>query len=438
MSHQSQTQINSMVEQTILPHLNGRQSLLVAFSGGIDSTVLMQALVNLKQQLPHLQLRAIYIHHGLSANADNWAAHCQQQCQIWQVPLIIEKVKLDRQAGNIEEQARNARYQAIYHHLHHNETLCTAQHLDDQCETFFLALKRGSGPTGLSAMPIENGNHLRPLLTITRAQIEAYAKHHQLNWIEDESNQDDHYDRNFLRLKVLPHLNQRWPHFSQMVARSAELCQQQEALINELLLADFKQATTEQGQLCLTPLFGYSEYKRNAILRMWFRSQQINMPSQQQLALIWQTVALAKEDANPQFILHNKQIRRYQNQLYLLPLYQNIESQMLNWDLTLPLTLPDNVGQLQVNYQPPLPCRLPHADEQVTVRFHAQGQLQIVNRKGSRAIKKLWQEHHIPPWMRTRIPMVYYNEQLICAVGAFVTEQGKGAQIGFKLINNGL
>ena len=433
MSHQNQAKTKSIIEQTILQHLNGRQSLLVAFSGGVDSTVLLQALVNLRQKLQNLKLRAIYIHHGLSKNADSWAEHCQQQCNVWQIPLIIEKVKLDRAAGNIEEQAREARYQAIYRHLKRDELLCTAQHLDDQCETFFLALKRGSGPTGLSAMPLGNGQHLRPLLTISRQEIEQYANQQQLTWIEDESNQDDHYDRNFLRLKVLPILNQRWPHFSQMVARSAELCQQQEALIHELLSAEFKQIIGNAKQLNIQPLRDYSEYKRNAILRMWFREQHIGMPSQKQLSLIWQTVIQAKEDANPQFILHNRQIRRYQNQLYLLPLYQDIEQQILPWDLNTSLTLPDNLGHLQPNYQTDLTCRLPHKDETVSVRFHAQGQFQIVQRKGSRSIKKLWQEHHIPPWQRTRIPLIYYNEQLITAVGVFVTEQGKGSQVGFNL-----
>lgn len=434
MKNQSQMMIDQSIEQAILNHIKNRQSLLVAYSGGVDSTVLLHALTQLKQQQrPDLQLSAIYIHHGLSQNADSWARHCQQQCQIWQVPLIIEKVQLDPMAGNIEQQARNARYQAIYRHLKRDQMLCTAQHLDDQCETFLLALKRGSGPAGLSAMPVESNRHLRPLLTISRQQIEAYANSHQLTWIEDESNQDDHYDRNFLRLKVLPLINQRWPQFSQMVARSASLCQQQEALINELLDNDFHQLLTTQGQLRLSPLINYSEYKRNAILRMWFRQQGIMMPSQKQLALIWQTVVEAKEDANPKFVLHNKQIRRYQNQLYLLPLYDDTEHLVINWDLTSPLVLPDNIGQLQSHYQHDLNCRLPQADEAVTVRFYAQGKLHIVNRQGSRAIKKIWQEHQIPPWMRTRTPLIYYNEQLICAVGVFVTEQGKGSQINFSV-----
>lgn len=435
MNNHHQLTIDETIKQAILFTLKNHRSILIAYSGGVDSSVLLHTLVEIKQQqLPDLQLRAIYIHHGLSQNADYWAEHCQHQCQMWQVPLIIEKVRLDHQAGNIEEQARNARYQAIYHHLKNDETLCTAQHLDDQCETFFLALKRGSGPTGLAAMPQENGQHIRPLLTISRTQIEEYANYHQLNWIEDESNQDDHYDRNFLRLNVLPTLNARWPHFSQMVARSAALCQQQQALIEELLETDFNQIIGIDGQLPIAPLTNYSEYKRNAILRMWFKYQQINMPTRQQIELIWQTVALAKEDANPKFLLHNRQIRRYQNQLYLLPIYREIEHDILNWDLISPLILPDNLGQLQANYQTNLKCRLPNCDEQVTVRFHAQGQFNIVKRQGSRSIKKLWQEHHIAPWMRTRIPLIYYNEKLICAVGVFITQQGQGSGISFTLV----
>ncbi|OCG21093.1 tRNA lysidine(34) synthetase TilS [Gilliamella sp. wkB108] len=435
MKNQLTSTLDNTIEHALLQSLKHRRKLLIAFSGGVDSSVLLQGLVELKQHiLSDLQLRAIYIHHGLSQNADHWAEHCQCQCQKWQVPLIIEKVKLNINAGNIEEQARNARYQTIFKHLSDDETLCTAQHLDDQCETFFLALKRGSGPTGLASMPQESKRHLRPLLTVTRQQIENYANKHQLTWIEDESNRDDHYDRNFLRLHILPIINRRWPHFSQMVARSAELCQQQQELIEELLMTDFNQIIGESGQLSIEPLICYSEYKRNAILRMWFKSQQINMPTRQQIALIWQTVALAKEDANPKFLLHNRQIRRYQNQLYLLPIYQEIEHDILNWDLISPLILPDNLGQLQANYQTNLKCRLPNCDEQVTVRFHAQGQFDIVNRQGSRSIKKLWQEHHVAPWMRTRIPLIYYNEQLISAVGVFITKSGQGTEINFTMI----
>ncbi|MDF7666517.1 tRNA lysidine(34) synthetase TilS [Orbaceae bacterium ESL0727] len=442
--------------QTVSAAIQNRTALLVAYSGGIDSTVLLHTLTELKQQcmIANLRVRAIYIHHGLSPNADEWAKHCQAQCQRWQIPFIIEKVQIDKSTGNIEEQARNARYAAIARHLNDDETLCTAQHLDDQCETFLLALKRGSGPAGLAAMAQErisdhSSSHphelLRPLLTISRQQIEDYATRHHLTWIEDESNQDDHYDRNFLRLTVIPKLTARWPHFSQMVARSSELCRQQEQLLEELLWPELQQIITTPKQLPIALLRACSDYKRNALLRLWLKINQTAMPSLKQLALIWQTVALAQDDANPAFILADKQIRRYQDQLYLLPHFHDLKPVILSWDLLSPLVLPDQLGRLlistvsdkveqqgeQINCLSPLGCRRPKKDEQVTVRFHAQGRFHIVGRSGSRTIKKLWQEHAVPPWMRSRIPLIFYNEQLIAAVNCFVTTEGEGNEIYF-------
>lgn len=425
------------LHNTVLTKIGEHREVLVAYSGGIDSSVLLHALVCIQQQhLADLKIRAIYIHHGISQHADHWAKHCQQQCDDWQIPCIIEHVTLALDAGNIEQQARDARYQAIAKHLQANTALCTAQHLDDQCETFFLALKRGSGPTGLSAMPevmlLNNHYRLRPLLTISRQQIEHYANAYHLRWVEDESNQDDYYDRNFLRLNVLPTINQRWPHFNQMVARSADLCHEQQDLLDELLQPTFIVLVDQQKSLLLEPLYIISAAKRNALLRMWFKVHNAIMPSRKQLASIWQTVIMAKDDSNPQFILHDHQIRRYQNRLYLLPKYYDLLSIVLNWNLEQPLLLPDGLGLLTVT-ESNMDCRLPIADEQVSVRFYAKGSYHIVGRKGSRQIKKLWQEFGIAPWMRSRIPLVFYNEQLITAVGVFVTEQGQGEEIKFQL-----
>lgn len=431
--------ITELLHKTVLSKIAQHRKLLIAYSGGIDSTVLLHTLVMLREHvLPDLTLQAIYIHHGISQNADSWAEHCLQQCANWQVPCVVERVTLALEQGNIEAQAREARYNAMSQHLNVNAVLCTAQHLDDQSETFFLALKRGSGPAGLSAMPeisqLNDIKLLRPLLTITRQQIEQYAADYQLSWIEDESNQDDHYDRNFLRLKVLPELNQRWPHFNQMVVRSAELCQEQQQLLDELLSETFKQLIDEQQRLLIQPLMSCSAVKRNALLRMWFKLQQVNMPSRKQLELIWQTVILAREDSNPQFVLGDQQIRRYQGQLYLLPQYQDLQSVKIAWDLQNPLRLPDNLGTLSiVTTTQASGCRLPLANEVVTVHFQTQGVFNIVGRKGSRPLKKLWQELAIPPWMRNRIPLVFYNETLITAVGIFVTQQGQGSQVNYLL-----
>lgn len=415
----------------------GYSKLLVGYSGGVDSSVLLHALVQLRaHSRPDLMIRAIHIHHGLSPHADEWAAHCQQQCQLWRVPFMMHQVELTAR-GNIEAQARDARYQAIKATLQADEVLCTAQHLDDQSETFLLALKRGSGPAGLAAMakctPFAHSQLLRPLLSISRTQIEAYAVNAQLQWVEDESNLDVHYDRNFLRLQILPRLNQRWPHFNQMVQRSSELCGEQQQLLEMLLSDELTHLINPQGGMTIAPLSLFPAIKRNALLRLWFKQQQLLMPSRTQLELIWQTVALAQTDAAPCFKLGPKQLRRYRGALYVLPLTADLQSFCRTWSFS-PLHLPDNIGYLTAEFNgEQANCRLPALDEQVSVRFTAQGHQSIVGRSGSRAIKKLWQELAIPPWQRHRIPLIFYNEQLICAVGVFVTEAGQGDAIAFKL-----
>lgn len=422
---------SSKIITALRPYLYPNRSILIAFSGGIDSTVLLHALVQLRSNYA-LNLSAIYIHHGISEYADLWASHCQKVCRQWQIPLHIAKVKINLN-GNIEAQARTARYGAITQQLQPNQVLMTAQHLNDQSETFLLALKRGSGPTGLSAMPaispFAHSYLIRPLLTISRTTIENYAATHHLEWIEDESNQDTHYDRNFLRLKVLPVLNQRWPQFNQMIARSAELCAEEGQLIAELIQDQLQHCLTLEKQLYLEPLLSMSDIKRNAILRAWFKLHQVDMPSRQQLKLLWQTVALAREDANPIFKLQQIVIRRYQQVLYLLPHQSSLIDVILPWDMSSPLILPDHLGQLMVTTSIPATLRSPEEGERITIRFQARGRFSIVNRAGSRTIKKLWQELGIPPWMRHRIPLIYYNETLISAVGIFTTLQGQGSSL---------
>lgn len=168
-----------MTTLTLNTSLLNSQSILVAFSGGLDSTVLLHQLVQWRAQHPEVALRAIHIHHGLSPHADSWVQHCESVCMQWQVPLVVERVHLEDDGLGIEAQARRARYQAFAQTLLPGEVLMTAQHLDDQCETFLLALKRGSGPAGLSAMgecsPFAGTQLIRPLLAQTREALEAWG-----------------------------------------------------------------------------------------------------------------------------------------------------------------------------------------------------------------------------------------------------------------------
>jgi len=414
----------------LLAQLGEKRQLCVAFSGGLDSTVLLHALLQLRaSRLPDLQLRAIHVNHGLSAFAHSWTAHCQALCQHWQVSFLPLTVSVDASQGGIEAAARSARYQALAAQLLAGETLLTAQHLNDQCETFMLALKRGSGPAGLSAMAastqLAGHSWLRPLLSLSRPQLEAYALQHQLQWIDDDSNQDARFDRNFLRLEVLPLLYQRWPHFAAATARSAELCAEQEALLDELLQESLAALTDQQNSLSIDGLQGLSAPRRSALLRRWLANCGAQMPSRQQLQRLWDEVALSRDDAEPRLQLGAFSVRRFRQRLYWLPPMQALGERVIAWSGVEPLSLPDGLGSLRfvTSSAEGLQLRQPRADETVTVRFHASGDVHKVGRDRRRPIKKLWQELNIPPWQRDRIPLIFYNQQLIAAAGLFITRE---------------
>lgn len=414
------------------------RQFLVAFSGGLDSTVLLHQLMLLRAQQPDLVLRAIHIHHGLSPHADDWAEHCQQLCARWRIPLQVVRVTLVDNGEGIEAQARKARYQAFAGALLPGEVLVTAQHLDDQCETLLLALKRGSGPAGLAAMPASlpfAGTQLvRPLLGQTREALQAWAWAHDLQWIEDESNADASFDRNFLRLQVLPLLLARWPHFAQAAARSAELCGEQEQLLDELLAGELAAATTSDGALRIEALHGLSEVRRAALLRRWLAQQGALMPSRAMLQRLWQEVALAREDAAPCLRLGEYEVRRYQACLWWSKTRASQRDTQLAWPLPGALTLPDGLGTLSL--VPGGDLRAPRADEAVTVRFQAPGLLHIIGRSGGRKLKKIWQELSVAPWRRDTTPLLFYGETLIAAAGVFVTQEGgkRDGEQGVRLV----
>ena len=407
------------------------QGFLIALSGGLDSTVLLSLFAKLCQKQPHLQpsVRAIHIHHGLSPNADSWAKHCQNLCDQFQIPLIIERVQVDKTNG-IEAGAREARYQAIKKHLQTQEVLVTAHHLNDQTETFFLALKRGSGLQGLGAMqqrsvlfgmPI-----LRPLLGFTRTQLEDYAQKEKLNWITDESNEDNRYDRNFLRNEILPKLRERWTHFDLAVQRSAQHCFEQQQLINDLLNEAFAEHCKIKNQFKLLQFHQYSPTKQTALLRMWLAENQLEMPSKRQLTQLINDVVFAKEDAIPQFQLVSKVIRRYQDCLYLTKPFSDLTKYTLKLEKTT-LSLPDDLGNLTAQenehnlifYWQDYSVTLEKTDSPIFIRFGYSGKVKHHSKRPREDIKKIWQELGVPVWERNRIPLIFYGNELKSAVGFF-------------------
>lgn len=402
--------------------------IVVALSGGIDSVVLLDAVKRLSSS--NVKISAVHVHHGLSDAADEWLAFCQKLCQQYQITFYAEKVRLTDMDKGIEAAAREARYQALAKYVEPNTLLLTAQHQDDQCETLLLALKRGSGVRGLAGMPPElpfrQGLLLRPLLNVTRSAIEGYAKLHSLSWVEDASNRDDKFDRNFLRLEVLPKLNQRWQGFSGNVARTANLCQQANQLLDEIASQDLAQVSQQKDKLCLNNLREMSTPRINNVLRMWLRQFQLEMPSQQVMEQIVAQMLQGKIDSDPLIVLGRFSLRRYQQSLYLVSDEKEMSKSHFSWSMSKPLALGDRLGSLVISpgiaHQS---LRKPLQDELVTVRFVIPGSIKSwpLGRDKRRSVKKLMQEYQVPTWQRKMIPFIFYGENLVAAVGLWVDKE---------------
>ena len=415
---------------------------LIGFSGGLDSTALLALFAKLREKQPHFQLRAIHIHHGLSSNADAWATHCENLCQQFQIPLLIQRVNVNM-ANGIEAGARQARYEAIAQHIFPQEWLATAHHLQDQTETFFLALKRGSGLQGLSAMQAQstvyNVTIFRPLLSFNRQQLLNFVQQQGITWIEDESNADNQYDRNFLRNQILPDLRQRWGHFDSAVQRCAQHCYEQQQLLNELLAEEYQKNVDKTDRTFKVQHFAdYSAIKQRTLLRLWLQECGVAMPSLVQLEHLISDVVFAKPDTQPQFRLENNIVRRYQHKLFLTPIFADISSNNIDAEFDKPMALPDNLGTLRLQKTPQKMTALWHNENgniyketlalplegtKVWIRFGYSGKVKLTPKGVNQDIKKVWQNLNVPPWQRQRIPLIFYDDKLQSAVGFFTVSQ---------------
>ena len=421
--HCVETDVFAILDQLLKPG-----PLLVGFSGGLDSRVLLELLARYIRQRMDFSLQAVHVHHGLNPLADQWLSHCQQTCLTLAIPFTAQRVEIEKQSRqSLEDLARQARYAVFRQYLPKGGTLLTAHHQDDQLETLLLALKRGSGPRGLAAMPMESnfadGHLVRPLLSFSRQQLLDWAISQQLSWIEDDSNHDDRFDRNFLRQRVIPLLRERWPEIAVTAARSAALCAEQETLLDEIAKTDLLASQHRDGSLQIEALASLSPARRNQVLRFWLRQQTGTVPSHAQLQKIWPEVALARADAMPELVWQQGVIRRYQHRLYQVsPIPAAISSQVLQIDI--PVHLANGVLTLQTNYCNEIRLRMPEVNEQLTIEYGLPGSHKAhpVGREHSRELKKLWQEYGVAPWLRSTIPVICYQGKIAAVVGLFISQ----------------
>ncbi len=391
-------------------------TLWVGYSGGCDSHVLLHALAAINDQLS-IQLNAIYVNHGLSTNAVAWGDHCQQVCDQLGVPLTLLSVDAKAKSGQSpEESARYARYHVIRELLNSGDYLCTAHHQDDQAETLLLQLLRGAGPKGLAAMPhqsaLGNAIQIRPLLGYTRQQLQSYGEQHNLKWIDDESNLDTRFDRNFLRHELMPLLKQRWPSAARTLSRSASHNAEAAELLDELAQQDYQLVKgTSHDTLSVEALSVLSEKRLKNVLRYWIGLNHLPLPSDVKLKHVILDVLPAAQDKVPCVTWKGAEVRRYDGLLYVMPPLPELDTgAVIPWgDQESELVLPD--GRLLVLDQPTVQ-RLPQG--KVTIRFRQGGESFIPHgSKQHKSLKHYFQEKRIPPWMRDHVPLLYVDGVLL-------------------------
>lgn len=398
---------------------------LVAYSGGLDSHVLL----HLCKQHSTLPLRAIHIHHGLQDEADQWSTHCAEVCESLSVPCNTIHVDASKRSGESpEETARKVRYQALMSELQPGDCLLTAHHQDDQSETVLLQLFRGAGSAGLAAMPlISQANHCfhaRPMLDFTRDEIQSYANDNDLKWVEDPSNIDTDYDRNLLRQDIIPHIKQRWSKLGDSLSKVA--AQQQDVLeIIEVMAAiDLASVITQPAHtIDIVGLLNLSQARQLNVLRYWIHQYASDAPSAKVLHQVVQTVLPAVEDANPEVCWGSSEIRRFHGQLYCLKRVDHDASKVFDWQPEETLALDELGIELQPDELLAQGLKPELLAKALQVSFRQGGEkIQPAGRKNTHSLKKLMQEAGIPPWERSRIPLIYLDNQLICVFGYWIAD----------------
>ncbi|MGJ7514328.1 tRNA lysidine(34) synthetase TilS [Pseudomonas baetica] len=386
----------------------------VAFSGGLDSTVLLHLLAHLAKNQSLPALNAIHVHHGLQTAADAWPDHCRSVCETLGIALQVVRVHV-QPGASVERAARDARYAAFSEITQPNEVLLTAQHRDDQAETLLFRLLRGAGVRGLSGMPrqrpLGQGHLLRPLLDVTRAELEAYAAEHRLSWIEDPSNQDRQFSRNYLRHQVFPVLTSRWPQAMASMARSAAHLSEAQGLLDDLARIDLSQARTASDfdwlglpSLELASLESLSAARQRNALSHWLEPL-TRLPDSDHWSG-WEDLRDATGDARPVWRLADGQLHRAGGRIWWLSGHWLQSPTPIGvWSApSHPLTLPDN-GVLTFIGQIP--------DGPLQIRYREGGEVMDLPGRGHRDLKRLLNERGVPSFVRGRLPLLFQGERLL-------------------------
>lgn len=428
--HSFLTQHLSFDDASLTPSSTSAPKLLLALSGGLDSSALLHLLVSLRSVLS-FDLHALHVHHGLSQNADAWSALCAEQCRLLNVPINIVHVNVDQSSKlGIEAAARQLRYQALFDERLSLQAdfIVTAHHQDDQAETLILQLMRGAGVKGLSSMAEvdQARSFIRPLLGVPRLALYDYAMQAGIQWCDDESNDNTQYERNFVRHDVMPVLLARYPSVKSVLARTASHLAEANDLLDTLAEID-AQALIVNDSVCLQGLSQLSIARAKNLLRWWFAQHQLSMPTSDHLAEMLQQLLNAKPDAELSINIQHYTLRRYQQRAYL-SIEQLNEPFDLVWNGENELVVPNGGKLIFIQVE----------GAGLALKF-GMARLRITNRSGgerfkpealrpTRTLKHLLQAANIPPWLRDHLPLVYWQDTLACVPGIGIAHELKASE----------
>ncbi len=434
----------AFVEKALSPMLPPSSSILLALSGGIDSVVLLHLLHHLAPRYSW-RLSALHIHHGISPYADAWAAFCTDLCTRYAIPFKVEQVDIAplREHG-IEAAARKLRHSALDRQA--VDFIALAHHQDDQVETLLLQMLRGAGLRGASAMPMFRQragypSQVRPLLNVARSELLAYAQQHSLQWVEDESNADDTYPRNFMRHRVLPLLEERFPAYRTTLARSSQHFAEASELLDQLAQQDAQGALLNRSleMACLQSL---NAARAKNLLRYFLHSLGAPTPQTVQLDDMLYQLCSARQGAVVRFTFGNWEIRRYQGRVYAFERLSEPNPEFYaEWRGEPALEFPELGGTLV--FEPVIGHGLDLKklqQDKVTVRLRQGAErIHLDAKRPTRTLKNLLQEQDIPPWQRDRLPLLFCGEKLVGIPGIGVecgyqaTQDEAGVLLGWSI-----
>jgi len=412
----------NLIEE-LRPHLHSHikpgDRLTVALSGGVDSVVLLDMLVKLSNTI-EFQLSATHVHHGISRNADHWSDFCQKLCDELAIPLTIFRIQVDKQTQqSLEAAARDARYQAFARV--DTDFIVLAQHQDDQAETLLLQMLRGAGIKGLSAMPPvriladTSIKLLRPLLNIPRITLLHYAQASNLSWVDDESNTNTDFDRNYLRHQVLPVIEARYPAYRKTLARTCHHLGEAAQLLDELAQADGERAI-HHNTLSLEKLRNLHPARAKNLLRYFLAQKMSYLPSTARMNELLRQLCAITSDSQLSFRFKNIEIRCFRGAIECLPLKPIVEKRfIIPWQGEERLVIKPLQGMLVFTKKLGTGIDLQKLSQQdVTIRTRMGGErFQPDATRPRRSLKNIFQEMAIPPWERNALPLVFCADALV-------------------------